>query len=243
MKSLTIPSSSMPTLARLMLEVSDLEVHINGASKLRHVSFTVQEGEAVVVLGPNGAGKSTLMRALAGQLPIAGGQVLFMGQPLKGRASRRPKRGVVLAPQNHPVFPSLTVAEHLALVRSTEDQRERVLGLFPELKDHLKRRASNLSGGQRQMLSMSQSLLLQPRLLLLDEPSSGLAPKVVAAMFDAIATVVASGTSILLVEQNAARALRVTNRAVLLEHGSVALAGASQELLTNPHVKTVYLGL
>ncbi len=226
-----------------MLSVSNLKVNVNGAPKLLGVDLEVREGETVGVLGPNGVGKSTLMRTIVGLLRPVEGQIAFRGQKITPHPHELARRGLVLAPQNYPIFPSLSVEEHLNLgVRSVEE-RERVLELFPELESHLERSASGLSGGQRQMLSIAQALMMQPELLLLDEPSSGLAPKVVRTIFKVISDIASSGISILLVEQNTRMALQVTDRAVVLEGGKIVLEGSSSEIGADPHVRKAYLGL
>lgn len=226
-----------------MLKISGLRVSVNGGPKLLGIDMAVKERESVAVLGPNGAGKTTLMRAIVGLLTPTAGEVLFKGERVRQDTEKWAKKGLVLAPQNHPIFPTLTVEEHLDLTSGARETRDEVLELFPELRQHLHRIASSLSGGQRQMLSLAQSLTLRPSLLLLDEPSSGLAPKVVERVFRVIEKVARRDMSILLVEQNAAIALDVTDRAVVLENGRTVMEGDAETMKTDRHIKEAYLGL
>lgn len=226
-----------------MLKISNLKVNADGIPKLLGIDLEVREGETVGVLGPNGAGKTTLMRAIAGLVRPVDGEIYFRGQRIAPHPHKLARNGMALAPQNHPIFPSLSVKEHLYLVAKSGEARRRALELFPELTSHLERSASELSGGQRQMLSIAQALTIQPKLLLLDEPSSGLAPKVVRNIFKVISDIAISGMSILLVEQNTRMALQVSDRAVVLEGGKIVLEGDSSEIGTNPHVRRAYLGL
>lgn len=229
------------TMVEAALELRDVAVDLDGTPKLRGVDLTVRPGEIHALLGPNGAGKSTLMRAITRQVPMRTGTVRVFGHQLPRTTHGIARDGVVLAPQNHPIFPSLTVADSLRL-RGDSDIGDS-MSLFPGLEPILKRRADRLSGGQRQMLSMAMSLRLNPRLLMLDEPSSGLAPRVVATVFDAIRDVRERGISVLMVEQNAAQTLSFADSASLLEEGRVTLTGDAAALHDDPHVRSAYLGI
>lgn len=229
-----------------LLEVEELSVAVDGQHKIRDISFEVDEGEILAVLGPNGAGKTTLMRALSRLIAVQGGRVTWCGKPLPARAHLVARSGLRLAPQDHPIFADLTVRENLAVAGRGKDgasATDNAVRLFPELKPLLGRAAGGLSGGQRQMLSISQALATRPLLLMLDEPSSGLAPKVVTAVFAALQTVARDGVSVLIVEQNAAQTLTFAQHALVLEHGRVAMRGAAAELAGNDHIKRAYLGL
>lgn len=228
-----------------LLEVNDLVVRAGQGTKLSDISLSVSAGEMVAILGPNGAGKTTLMRCLSGLLPPSEGGVNWKGRPLPRGAHRVARGGLVLAPQNHPIFPSITVDEHLRLAK--RGARTAAGGepedVFPELASLRHQRAGSMSGGQRQMLSMAMALALKPDLLMLDEPSSGLAPKIVATVFSITRRIADSGLAVLIVEQNANETLQISDRGIVLENGSIALTGASTELRANRRVRESYLGL
>jgi branched-chain amino acid transport system ATP-binding protein len=224
-----------------LLSIRKLVVSVDSGRKLDGVDLDVAEGEVHALLGPNGAGKSTLMRALTRQIAVDSGDLTFDGRPLPRRAVAVVRSGMVMAPQNHPIFPSLTIRESLRL-RGQGDVEES-LELFPELEPIAGRSADKLSGGQRQMLSMAMCLRLRPRILLLDEPSSGLAPKVVNEVFEAIRKISRQGVAVLMVEQNAAQTLKLADTASLLEHGQITLTGDASDLADNDHVRAAYLGV
>jgi branched-chain amino acid transport system ATP-binding protein len=232
-----------------ILEVRDLTVAYGAIQALKGVSLTLAEGEIVTLIGANGAGKSTTLRAIMGLVPRAGGEVLYRGQSTRALPTHRLVRdGLVLVPEGRIVFANLTVQENLemgAYARRDDGVAadfERVFKLFPRLKERLKQTAGTLSGGEQQMLAIGRALMSKPRVLLLDEPSLGLAPIVVHAIFEAIEEIHRAGTPVLLVEQNANAALRHSNRAYVLETGRVALEGTSAEVAANPKVKEAYLG-
>ena len=233
-----------------LLSLSQVEVHYGGIRALQGVSLEVGEGELVALIGANGAGKTTTLRAIAG-LARATGDITLDGDSLLGKRSHAIARtGVALVPEGRGVFAQLTVDENLAMGAyprgnhaAIANDRERVLALFPRLAERLTQTAGTLSGGEQQMLAIGRALLSRPRLLLLDEPSMGLAPLLVERIFDVIRRISAEGVTILLVEQNAHLALAVASRAYVLENGEVSLAGSAADLLGNPKVQAAYLGI
>ena len=232
-----------------ILEVRDLSVSYGAIGALKGVSLTLCEGEIVTLIGANGAGKTTTLRAIMGLVSAAGGEVRYRGEPTRGVPTHRLVRdGLVLVPEGRIVFANLSVQENLemgAYARKdggVEADFEKVYRLFPRLKERLRQTAGTLSGGEQQMLAIGRALMSKPRVLLLDEPSLGLAPIVVHAIFEAIVEIHRAGVPVLLVEQNANAALRHSNRAYVLETGRVALEGTSAEVAANPKVKEAYLG-
>jgi branched-chain amino acid transport system ATP-binding protein len=234
-----------------LLEVDDLSVRYGPLVALHGVRLRVEAGEIVTVLGANGAGKSSLLGAVAGLVPAAAGQIVFDGTPIANvPAERVVRRGVALAPEGRRVFPRLTVADNLrrgAAARRDRDaiaeDRARVLELFPVLGERLWQSAGTLSGGQQQMLAIARALMSRPRLLLLDEPSLGLAPIVVDQIFALIARLRDEGTTILLVEQNVHRALDLADRAYVLATGRVEVEGTAKEVRASSDVERAYLGV
>jgi branched-chain amino acid transport system ATP-binding protein len=232
-----------------ILEVRDLTVSYGAIRALEGISLTLSEGEIVTLIGANGAGKSTTLRAIMGLVPISGGEVRYRGQPTRSIPTYRLVRdGLVLVPEGRIVFANLSVAENLEMgAYARRDggaaaDLEKVFTLFPRLKERRHQTAGTLSGGEQQMLAIGRALMSKPRVLLLDEPSLGLAPIVVHAIFEAIEEIHRSGVPVLLVEQNANAALRHSDRAYVLETGSVSLEGPSAEVAANPKVKEAYLG-
>ena len=232
-----------------VLEVRDLSVSYGAIRALKGVSLSLSEGEIVTLIGANGAGKTTTLRAIMGLVPASGGEVRYRGEPTRSMPTHRLVReGLVLVPEGRIVFANLSVQENLemgAYARrdsSVAADYEKVFTLFPRLKERLKQTAGTLSGGEQQMLAIGRALMSKPRVLLLDEPSLGLAPIVVHAIFEAIVEIHRAGVPVLLVEQNANAALRHSNRAYVLETGHVALEGTSAEVAANPKVKEAYLG-
>ena len=217
---------------------------------LRDVSFHVAKGEIASIIGANGAGKSTLMWLLVGLLKPKSGTMTFNGQLIRPVPHRAVASGIALVPERRRLFPNLTVRENLALgsyLRHDRDglaqDQEYVFSLFPVLKERLGQYAGTLSGGQQQMLAIARGLMSRPQLLLLDEPSLGLAPVLVQQVFAAIQAIVSQGTTILLVEQNALKALEISARAYVLEVGRIVLQGSGKDLLGNPSVQAAYLGV
>lgn len=234
-----------------LLSTEDLRSGYGRVEVLRGVSMAVDAGEFVSVIGANGAGKTTLLRTLSGVVRPRSGRVTFDGKDLTALAAHRvPTLRIAHVPEGRQVFPKLSVRENLlvgAYINGDKDSRERqlelVLELFPRLRERLAQAAGTLSGGEQQMLALGRALMLEPKLIMLDEPSQGLAPKVVSEMYEKLKEVHASGTTILLVEQNVTAALRYASRAYVLEHGRVSLEGTSEELRSNDEVRRAYLGV
>jgi branched-chain amino acid transport system ATP-binding protein len=233
----------------MILEVKDLKVSYGAIVALKGVSLTLEKGEIVTLIGANGAGKSTTLRTIMGLVPAASGDVLYKGASIVRRPTFMIVRsGMTLVPEGRAVFANLSVRENLALGAYTRSDSgiaadlEKAFTIFPRLKERIEQNAGTLSGGEQQMLAMARALMSKPEVLLLDEPSLGLAPLVVHTIFEAIEEVNKSGTSVLLVEQNANAALKHSHRAYVLETGSVTLTGPSAEVAANPKVKEAYLG-
>lgn len=233
-----------------LLTVEQLGVAYGGIHAVQGVSFHVGQGELVALIGANGAGKTTTLNCIAGLLPAASGVVRLDGAPLTGVAAHeRVGRGLSLVPEGRGIFPRLTVMENLqmgAYVRRDAAQvqldLERMLALFPRLRERCEQVAGTLSGGEQQMLAMGRALMARPRLLLLDEPSMGLAPMLVEQIFEIVVKVAGEGVAILLVEQNAHLALQVSQRAYVMESGRISLHGSASELLSDSRVQAAYLG-
>jgi branched-chain amino acid transport system ATP-binding protein len=228
-----------------MLEVERLDSRYGRIPALAGVSLNVGAGELVALVGANGAGKTTLMRAISGVQP-SGGAIRFDGQDMaRQHAQRRVQMGIVQVPEGRQVFAPMTVEDNLrlgAFARGARDGLARIFALFPVLQDKRRELAGNLSGGQQQMLAIGRALMANPRLLLLDEPSMGLAPRLVAEIFSRIAALRDMGTTILLADQNARAALGIADRGYVMETGRVVLAGSAQQLLHDPQVQQAYLG-
>lgn len=235
-----------------MLEVRDLRVNYGAIKALHGVSLRVAKGEIVTLIGSNGAGKSTTLRTISGLLRPASGDVVFEGRSIRAMPAHEIVRlGLVQSPEGRGVFPNMSVDENLqlgAFARGAGERaaiaadRERALGLFPRLRERLRQSAGTLSGGEQQMLAIARALIASPRLLLLDEPSLGLAPQIVQTIFQIIRDINASGTTILLVEQNAHMALRVAHRAYVLEVGRITMEGEAGALAASDEVRKAYLG-
>lgn len=232
-----------------ILEVRDLSVAYGAIQALKGVSVTLGSDEIVTLIGANGAGKSTTLRAIMGLVPASGGEVLFRGVETTATPTFKLVRGgLILVPEGRAIFANLSVRENLEMgAYARRDSGvagdfEKVFAIFPRLKERWKQTAGTLSGGEQQMLAIGRALMSRPRVLLLDEPSLGLAPILVHTIFEAIEAIHQAGTPVLLVEQNANAALRHSNRAYVLETGTVALAGPSAEVAANPKVKEAYLG-
>jgi len=234
-----------------LLELRDVEVAYGDLPALRGVSVSVEAGETLSVVGANGAGKTTMLRAISGLLPPRAGQILLDGVRLDRLPSHAiVERGVVQVPEGRKIFPSLTVLENLELgsyVSAAKARRrdglEQVFGLFPRLQERRGQAAGTMSGGEQQMLAIGRALMAWPRVLMLDEPSLGLAPIVVKEIFRVIGEINRLGTTVLLVEQNTRQALALSRRGYVLENGRVVLEGSGAELLGNAHVKRAYLGM
>ena len=233
-----------------LLEVSNLKVAYGKILAVKGISLTVDKGEIVTLIGSNGAGKSTTLRTISGLLHPKAGEITFKGEKISGREGHEiVAKGICQSPEGRRIFPRMTVAENLdlgAFLRNdkaaiAEDQ-ENVLVLFPRLRERLFQRAGTLSGGEQQMLAVGRAMMGRPELLLLDEPSMGLAPVLVELIFDTISKIREMGTTILLVEQNALAALDVADRAYVLESGLITMSGDAKELLRNDEVAKAYLG-
>ena len=229
-----------------MLEVSNLGSRYGRIPALADVALQVREGELVAIVGANGAGKSTLLKVLSGVQPASGGSVRFQGDEIVDELPRRRvQRGIVQVPEGRQVFGALSVEDNLALgayARGAQATAEQIWVMFPVLRDKRRDAAGTLSGGQQQMLALGRALMAAPKLLLLDEPSMGLAPKLVAEIFGHIAALKAKGTTILLVDQNARAALAIADRGYVLETGRIVGAGRAADLLHDPQVRHAYLG-
>ena len=233
-----------------MLEVTGLRVAYGGIQAVRSITFHVTEGEMVALIGANGAGKTSTLKAVARVLDAAGGDVHFCGEKITRIAAHDIiRKGIALVPEGRGVFPRLTVAENLAMgafVRSDavdiEKDLKMVYGYFPRLKEREAQLAGTLSGGEQQMLAIGRALMSRPRLLLLDEPSMGLAPIMVQKIFEVIRAVAAQGMTILLIEQNAKLALETSHRGYVMESGEITLHGAAAQLLDDQKVRAAYLG-
>jgi branched-chain amino acid transport system ATP-binding protein len=233
-----------------LLSVSQLSVAYGGIQAVRGISLDVASGEMVCLIGANGAGKTTTLKALSGLIAPQAGSVQLDGQPLAGLPAHAiARRGMTLVPEGRGVFPRMTVAENLLMGAYSRNDRsaiasdlDRVYGLLPRLTERRAQMAGLLSGGEQQMLALGRAMLARPRLLLLDEPSMGLAPLMVQAVFDIIRQIAASGVAVLLIEQNAHLALKTCARGYVLETGSITLSGAASELAANPAVRHAYLG-
>ena len=232
-----------------LLEIRGLEVRYGGIRAVKGIDLVVEEGELVCMIGANGAGKSSTLRAVSGLVQPAPGQVKYDGRDLAGvRAHVRAKAGLVMVPEGRGIFPQLTVEENLAMgayARSgpdVETDRDRMFTLFPRLRERRTQTGGTLSGGEQQMLAIGRALMSRPRLLLLDEPSMGLAPIVVQKIFEVVGDINKAGVTVLLVEQNANLALQVATRAYVLESGLITLSGSAKDLANDPKVRAAYLG-
>ncbi|SCL37224.1 amino acid/amide ABC transporter ATP-binding protein 2, HAAT family [Micromonospora rhizosphaerae] len=235
----------------MLLEIKDLTLLYGRIQALHGISLVVNEGEVVALIGANGAGKTTTMRAISGLRPVAQGSIVFDGTDVtRMRADLRVVRGISQSPEGRGVFPGMTVLENLEMGAYTRRDRaavakdlDRVFELFPRLKERRKQAGGTLSGGEQQMLAVGRALMSRPKLLLLDEPSMGLAPMLIQQIFEIITEINQQGTTVLLVEQNAQQALSRAHRGYVLETGRIVKEGTGQDLLHDPAVKAAYLGV
>ena len=233
-----------------MLKIENLHVSYGPIRALKGISLEVKEGEIVTLIGSNGAGKSTTLSAITGLVKSQSGSITFRDENITNMSPYKiVQSGVSLSPEGREVFPALTVEENLRLGAYTRKDKgaidaafNRVYELFPRLKERISQTAGTLSGGEQQMLAIGRALMSEPKLLLLDEPSMGLAPNLVLMIFDLIESINKQGTTILLIEQNANMALSIANRAYVLETGNIAIEGAAADLAKDPRVKNAYLG-
>ncbi|MEI6483110.1 MAG: ABC transporter ATP-binding protein [Betaproteobacteria bacterium] len=233
-----------------LLQVTDLRVAYGGIQAVKGVSFQVNEGELVSLIGSNGAGKTTTMKAITGSLIPSAGRIEYLGRDIRGQGSwDLVQQGLVMVPEGRGVFTRMSILENLQMgaylrndAAGIQSDIERVFTLFPRLKERRAQLAGTLSGGEQQMLAMGRALLSRPKLLLLDEPSMGLSPLMVDKIFEVIAEVAALGVTLLLVEQNASRALKMAQRAYVMESGEISMQGEAKDLLHDPKVRAAYLG-
>ena len=233
-----------------MLEVKNLSVHYGMIQAVRNVNFKVNEGEIVSLIGANGAGKSTILKTLSGLIHPSEGEIVYLGENIASTSAKKiVEKGLVQVPEGRHVFPGLTVKENLELgaflrkdKEAIQKDMEAVFERFPILKERKDQDAQTLSGGEQQMLAMGRALMSRPKLLFLDEPSMGLAPIFIREIFKIIQEIQKTGTTVLLIEQNAKMALSISNRAYVLETGSVVLSGTGQELLESDEIQKAYLG-
>ena len=235
--------------AQTLLKVSGLKVAYGGIQAVKGIDFEVREGELVSLIGANGAGKTTTLKAVTGLQPVAAGNIEFLGKSIKGQGAwDLARQGLVMIPEGRGTFTRMTIVENLqmgAYVRQDDEIEadiEKVFGIFPRLKERAHQLAGTMSGGEQQMLAMGRALMARPKVLLLDEPSMGLSPIMVDKIFEVVQTIHAQGTTMLLVEQNASRALALADRGYVLDSGEVSMTGPAQELLSDPKVRAAYLG-
>ena len=237
-------------MANTLLKVSGLKVAYGGIQAVKGVSFEVHEGELVSLIGANGAGKTTTLKAVTGTQPVASGDIEFLGRSIKGQGAwDLVKQGLVMVPEGRGTFTRMTITENLqmgAFVRDDKAQIEadidEVFRIFPRLKERRAQLAGTMSGGEQQMLAMGRAMMAKPKVLLLDEPSMGLSPIMVDKIFEEVDNFHRRGTTILLVEQNASRALGLANRGYVMESGEVTMSGEAKALLADPKVRAAYLG-
>ncbi|KAB2869246.1 MAG: ABC transporter ATP-binding protein [Burkholderiaceae bacterium] len=232
-----------------MLQVSDLKVAYGGIQAVKGISFEVKRGELVCLIGANGAGKTTTLKAITGTQPVRDGQIAFMGKAIRGQGAwDLVRQGLVMVPEGRGVFARMSIAENLLMGAYVRDDAEvqadmdKVFGIFPRLKERAEQLAGTLSGGEQQMLAMGRALMGRPKVLLMDEPSMGLAPIMVDRIFEVVGDIHSRGTTILLVEQNASRALQLADRGYVMESGEITMSGQAKALLDDPKVRAAYLG-
>jgi branched-chain amino acid transport system ATP-binding protein len=234
----------------VLLKVSGLKVAYGGIQAVKGVDFEVRQGELVSLIGANGAGKTTTLKAITGLQPVAFGEIEFMGKSIKGQGAwDLVKQGLVMVPEGRGCFTRMTITENLQMGAYVRDDTaeiaadiEKVFAIFPRLKERRAQLSGTMSGGEQQMLAMGRALMARPKVLLLDEPSMGLSPIMVDKIFEVVADIHQRGTTILLVEQNASRALQLANRGYVMESGEVTMNGDAKQLLNDPKVRAAYLG-
>jgi branched-chain amino acid transport system ATP-binding protein len=237
-------------MAQTLLKVTGLKVAYGGIQAVKGVDFEVQEGELVSLIGSNGAGKTTTMKAITGTLPLNAGDIEYLGKSIKGKGAwDLVKQGLAMVPEGRGVFTRMTIIENLQMgahIRTDKPEiaadLDKVFTIFPRLKERRDQLAGTMSGGEQQMLAMGRALMSRPKVLLLDEPSMGLSPIMVDKIFEVVREVYAQGVTVLLVEQNASRALQIANRAYVMESGIITMSGDAKGLLSDPKVRAAYLG-
>jgi branched-chain amino acid transport system ATP-binding protein len=242
--------NTTPKSSAALLQVQGLKVAYGGIQAVKGVSFEVHQGELVSLIGANGAGKTTTLKAVTGIQAVGAGDILFMGRSIKGQGPwELVKQGLIMVPEGRGTFTRMSITENLqmgAFVRNDDkaiaEDIEMVFGIFPRLKERRAQLAGTMSGGEQQMLAMGRALMARPKVLLLDEPSMGLSPIMVDKIFEVVADIHKRGTTVLLVEQNASRALALANRGYVMESGEVTMSGDGKTLLADPKVRAAYLG-
>jgi branched-chain amino acid transport system ATP-binding protein len=236
-------------MANTLLKVSGLKVAYGGIQAVKGVSFEVNEGELVSLIGANGAGKTTTLKAITGLQPIAAGSIEFLGKTIHGQGAwDLVKQGLVMVPEGRGTFACMTITENLQMGafvrkdREIDDDIDKVFTIFPRLKERRNQLAGTMSGGEQQMLAMGRALMARPRVLLMDEPSMGLSPILVDKIFEVVNDIHSRGTTVLLVEQNASRALQLATRGYVMDSGEVTMSGEAKSLLNDPKVRAAYLG-
>ena len=234
----------------ILLKVTGLKVAYGGIQAVKGVDFEVREGELVCLIGSNGAGKTTTMKAITGTLPINDGDIEYMGKSIRGQGPwDLVKQGLAMVPEGRGVFTRMSIVENLQMGAYIRDDKaeiladvDKVFGIFPRLKERRDQLAGTLSGGEQQMLAMGRALMSRPKVLLMDEPSMGLSPLMVDKIFEVVRDVYAQGVTVLLVEQNASRALAIADRGYVMESGIITMTGDAKEMLNDPKVRAAYLG-
>jgi branched-chain amino acid transport system ATP-binding protein len=247
--SAVAPSAVAPGV-KTLLRVSALKVAYGGIQAVKGVSFEVHEGELVSLIGANGAGKTTTLKAITGTQAAASGEIEFMGRSIRGQGPwELVKQGLVMVPEGRGVFARMTIVENLQMgafvrddIKEIASDIERVFTIFPRLKERRNQLAGTMSGGEQQMLAMGRALMARPKVLLMDEPSMGLSPILVDKIFEVVSEIHGQGTTILLVEQNASRALQLASRGYVMDSGEVTMSGEAKALLADPRVRAAYLG-
>ncbi|CAG1019393.1 High-affinity branched-chain amino acid transport ATP-binding protein LivF [Burkholderiaceae bacterium] len=236
-------------MANTLLKVSGLKVAYGGIQAVKGVSFEVNEGELVSLIGANGAGKTTTLKAITGLQPVGAGTIEFLGRSINGQGPwDLVKQGLVMVPEGRGTFTRMTITENLQMGafvrrdREVEDDMEKVFAIFPRLKERRHQLAGTMSGGEQQMLAMGRALMARPKVLLMDEPSMGLSPIMVDKIFEVVNDIHGRGTTVLLVEQNASRALQLATRGYVMDSGEVTMSGDAKALLNDPKVRAAYLG-
>ncbi len=237
-------------MSATLLKVSGLKVAYGGIQAVKGVSFEVREGELVSLIGANGAGKTTTLKAITSTQVVAAGEIEYMGKSIKGQGAwDLVKQGLVMVPEGRGTFARMTITENLQMGAFVRNDKagiaadiEKVFGIFPRLKERAQQLAGTMSGGEQQMLAMGRALMARPKLLLLDEPSMGLSPIMVDKIFEVVADIHSRGTTVLLVEQNASRALSLADRGYVMESGEITMTGEAKALLKDPKVRAAYLG-
>ena len=237
-------------MAEILLEVTGLKVAYGGIQAVKGVDFNVREGELVSLIGSNGAGKTTTMKAITGSLPFLEGDIKYLGKSIRGKGAwDLVKQGLAMVPEGRGVFTRMTITENLQMGAHNRNDKpeiakdmEKVFTIFPRLLERKVQLAGTMSGGEQQMLAMGRALMSRPKVLLMDEPSMGLSPIMVDKIFEVVKEVYDQGVTILLVEQNASRALQIANRAYVMESGLITMSGEAKQMLSDPKVRAAYLG-